>query len=235
MQPDPHLRRRRALASLLRQGLSTRKTIIDVMPVWAAVFIALVSGVSGGLLGTLAKIADDRGAEVRRAVVDATQDFAALATDWFAAVDAAITACEERNEPDDAKREAAEAVIKQANTRLDRLAVLVGPSSALVRTGAGTLSRVEDALKELPPVLSEIEVDVDEDEMAALSEDEQFERYLALQGASFDERIAEARLLHRHALDYWATFATFAAAELRRGLIPSLRKEARLIRRAARR
>jgi len=61
------------------------------VPVWAAVVIALLSGLFGGLLGTLAKIADERGSEVRRATIEATQDFAALATDWFDAIGTAIT------------------------------------------------------------------------------------------------------------------------------------------------
>lgn len=212
------------------------------MPVWAAVVIALGSGICGGLLGTLAKIADERGAEVRREIIRATQDFAALATDWFAAVDAAITQNEKNlggsgelaGEDDDVELKAARAVIHQAGTRLDRLAVLVGPTSELVQAGAKTLDRVSRALDVLPdvPFTELMDIDLDEDERAlldeelgAMTEEERDDHTADVVGDLFDQRIALARALHRRALEHWGQFASVASRELRRGLMPRLRSD----------
>lgn len=51
---------------------------------WTTVVVGIVAGLGGGLVGTLVKVSEDRKAEVRREIIEATQDFAAMATEWFA-------------------------------------------------------------------------------------------------------------------------------------------------------
>src|SRR5262249_29254876 len=97
--------------------------------------------------------------------LDATQAFAALATEWFDAVAAAI---DERGVElggvDDEKTDTAKAILKQGNARLDRLAVLVGPTHLLVKTGAKTLGDLSNALSALPESLADVDRDINLDD-----------------------------------------------------------------------
>ena len=207
------------------------------VPVWAAIVIAVLSGLGGGLIGTLVKAAEDRTAEVRRATIEATRDFAALATDWFALVDEAIREHERRLGPDDETRAKADDALRQGRKRLDRLAVLLGPDTDVVQRGAETLEFLASALDELPDALSDIELELTDDEeaeFAALSDDEHGDRFGELQGESFDEGIGEARILQRMGLATWRGFTESASRELRRGFFPRVRLPTRGARRGAR-
>jgi hypothetical protein len=81
---------------------------------------------------------------------------------------------------------------------------------------------------------TELDPELEEEEEAALDllpEDEREEKWAEMITLEFDLRIREARVHQQHALESWPVFAETAAAELRRGLVPRLRRDADLIRR----
>jgi hypothetical protein len=187
------------------------------------VFVAVLSGLCGGLIGTLVKVADDRKVELRRATIEAVQEFAALASDWFEAAGTAIRRTEEELGFDTAAREDADRLLYEGRKRMDRIAVLVGPDSQVVQTGSRTLQMLTLALAALPGVLSDVEVELSQreaSELDTLTCDEHADRYADMQGELFDEGVATAKGLHDRALANWREFTEAASAQLGRGLLP---------------
>lgn len=194
---------------------------------WITVVVALISGLSGGLIGTVLNLHEDRKAAVRAETIEAVQAFAALATESFEAVGDAIENHEEESGPDKESRDEADRILKEARTRLDRLAVLVGPSSELVQIGARMNRTLASALQELPPSLPDINIALSDDEASsldALSGDEHLEVYGGMQTDVFDEEIRKARLRHALALEEWRGFAEAASGILNRGLLPRFQR-----------
>jgi hypothetical protein len=202
-----------------------RDLVDDVthMPVWASILIAALSGLSGGLIGTLIKVSEDRKTEVRRATIDAMEGFAALATEWFAVVGEAIQEAERTHSTEDSEaRRIARDSLKEGRKRLDRLAILLGPRSTVVGTGARVLHLLDGAVEELPDGWPEATlVEDDHDHIARLAtEEDRFDYVADLEGELLDEAILESKQMHALALEGWPSFAEAAALHLHRGLLP---------------
>lgn len=187
------------------------------MPTWAAVTLGLLSGVTVGLLATVLRLIEERGAPVRQATLDAGQDLAALASDWFDAVEKAIDKCRDELGDCDQERDAANRLIHEGRKRLDRLAVIVGPGSEVVRQGALTLNSVQAAVRVLPKSDADVMDDVARDEEDHEPSDE--EEFAALVGDTFDERIDAASNLLHGGLTSWGHFTYEASRYFHRGLL----------------
>lgn len=193
------------------------------MPVWATVVVGIVAGLGGGLIGTFVKVAEDRKVDVRRKTIEAMEDLAAMATDWFALANAAIDQVADYGPSEDSetRRRALES-LHEGGKRLDRLAVLISPGHVVVGSGARVIHLLREAVRELPERLPEPETDQeDEEHMAALAtEDDRLNYWAELQSEMLEEEILESRLMVSMALEGWDTFAEAAALTLQRGLLP---------------
>lgn len=112
------------------------------MPIWAAILIALLSG----LLGTMARISYERAAEMRTRAIEAADEFAVAAVRSFELVWRATDLCENTGFGDRQGMAVSDAkdLVEDLERRGTRLHLLIGPYTEPSLPRDRDLQTVED-------------------------------------------------------------------------------------------
>jgi hypothetical protein len=191
------------------------------VPIWAWVLVTVVAALTSGLLGTLARIRHDRGAERRQRAIDAIEVFGGSATLWFDAVQRAIDDRHQAGfafDPPQEAMQAAEAAVQDARSKANRLQVLVPWQSEIGVAASEVVVGLQasiDELREWPPQIEDD--DAPADEAQALEDDEQDgdDEYDAW-GQLIEATIAESMLWHEAGIAAFRKFTRLAAEDLNR-------------------
>jgi hypothetical protein len=170
------------------------------MPIWAAVLIALASG----LLGTMARISYERTAEMRTRAIEAADEFAVATVRSFELVWKATDLCEEEDSSaSGAVREAKEAA-EDLERRGTRLHLLIGPYTEPSFHANEVFRQLKIALASLepwPPRIDLADLDPEDDRGEVID-------------AKVEDEISEARMWEGYALDEFQLFKISTARYL---------------------
>jgi hypothetical protein len=195
------------------------------VPTWAWILVTLLAALGSGLIGTLARITHDRGAERRHHTMEALEAFSGSATEWFDAVNRAIDDRLQAGFSFDAPQEAmraAEMAMQDARRKANRLQVLVPWQSEIGRAASEVTMALETSIAELrewPPLVDDAD---DADPAAEDGEDERGNHEYDPWGELIEATIAEAMLWHEAGLQAFRKFTQVAAEELHRSLVRDL-------------
>jgi hypothetical protein len=196
------------------------------MPTWAWIAVTLVAGLGSGLLGTFVKISHDRQVEVRRKAVEASQEFAAHAPQWFAALDVAIAArwgdsAVPPVESEPAYRAAVDTLGK-ARGSLNRLLVALPQRSTAAVKAISVVDCLDEGLEPLRvwPWSETSEAQETGDDPEGWSEEDEA-NFVA---ESEEELILEAKMWREFAEGALGEFIYESAGELRAGVAAAMRR-----------